>query len=182
MANPIIRRRFGPANPRNDLTADEAKSLFSYDPETGEFKWRGDTSLVAHNGIRPNKRGRLVVTLTVTYQVSRLIWLMMTGEWPERLVDHKNRKPADNRWSNLRKANGSQNAINRSYKRKSPYRGVRIVHWTKPNGTHGTYWRARISINPGKRIELGCFPSAEEAYEAYKRAALKYHGPFARLL
>lgn len=124
----------------------------------------------------------MVVTLTVTYQVPRLIWLMMTGEWPKRVVDHISTKPADNRWINLREANGSQNSINRSYPSKSPYRGVRAVNWNKPNGTHGTYWRARISISPYKRIELGCFKTAEEAHEAYKRAAIKYHGSFARLL
>ena len=179
MANPIIRRLFGIHNHRNDLSADEARALLAYDPETGELKWKSDTPWASQRSIatvpRRDKSPRVLVRFSVTYQAHRLIWLIMTGEWPEDEIDHVNGDGADNRWVNLRAATRSQNAVNRHFKNGTGYRGVRQL----PNGTY----RARIKIlETGKRIELGTFATAEEAYEAYKRAALEHHGPFARLI
>ena len=168
MANPIIRR---------DLSADEARACLDYDPDTGELKWKAETPWASHRVIatipRRGKSPRTLVRFSVTYQAHRLIWLMMTGEWPEHEVDHVNGDGADNRWLNLRAATRSQNSVNRRYRNNTGYRGVRRL----PNGNY----RARIKTS-NKRIELGTFATAEEAHEAYKRAAIKYHGPFARLL
>lgn len=176
MANPIIRRLLGRLNPRNDLSAEEARELLAYDPETGELKWNAKTPWATQRSIatvpRRDKSPRVLVRFSVTYQAHRLIWLIMTGEWPENEVDHINGDSTDNRWVNLRAATRSQNAINRHFSNSTGYRGVRQL----PNGMY----RARIKI-PSKRVELGTFATAEEAYEAYKRAALKHHGPFARL-
>ena len=46
------------------------------------------------------------------YKLHRLIWLWMTGEWPDN-IDHKDRRRDNNIWTNLRKSNPKLQAQNR---------------------------------------------------------------------
>ncbi len=89
-------------------------------------------------------------------------------------TDHINHDKLDNRHSNLRMANASQNAANTPglvNKRKSKYKGV----YRKRDG-----WAAYIRKN-GKSIHLGHFNIDEEelAARAYDSAALYLFGEFA---
>jgi hypothetical protein len=87
------------------------------------------------------------------------------------LVDHINGDRLDNRRRNLRICNPSQSAWNtRNFKGK--FKGV----WQVKSGV----WRSQISANR-RRIEVGTFPTEEEAARAYDAAALKHHGEFAKL-
>ena len=173
MANPIVRRHFGRENPRNDITAEEAREVFSYNPETGILDFRAPIPWASQQQIAPTfrrgKNHRVLVRLSVTYQAHRLIWLLMTGEWPANEVDHINGDPADNRWANLREATRSQNSVNRPYKNRTGYRGVAE--------RHGKFY-ARIMDGVGNRVTLGCFATAEDAHEAYRLAAEKMYGDF----
>lgn len=89
-------------------------------------------------------------------------------------VDHINRNPLDNRRSNLRLANKSQNMCNRGAQ-KNNTSGFKGVIWhsdcKKP-------WLAKICINR-KHHSLGMYATAEEAHEAYLSAAAMLHGEFA---
>jgi len=85
------------------------------------------------------------------------------------LIDHKNRNKLDNRKSNLRLCNKSQNAIN-SKIRVDNTSGVRGVYWNNQKNK----WQAQIGIN-GKVINLGRFKNKKDAAKARKNAETKYH-------
>ena len=90
-------------------------------------------------------------------------------------VDHINGDTLDNRKSNLRLCNQSQNQANRKMNKnnKSGYRGV---HWDE----QGRRWKAQIKVN-GKKIGLGLFYDKNEAALAYNIAAKESFGEFASL-
>lgn len=93
-----------------------------------------------------------------------------------QIIDHKNGDRLDNRRNNLRIVTISQNVTNCSGRGgSSGYKGVFLNKSSKTPS-----WRALIKA-AGKPIHLGCFKTKEEAAMAYNKAALKYHGEFARL-
>jgi hypothetical protein len=96
----------------------------------------------------------------------------MTGEWPENEIDHRNREKDDNRWSNLRPANRSQNCANEKMncRNLSGLKGVSVER--------GRY-RAKIVIN-GKIHRLGSHRTPEDAHAAYAVKAVELFGEFAR--
>lgn len=95
----------------------------------------------------------------------------------KRMIDHINGNRLDNRRENLRIATKSQNCHNQGIQRTSTsgYKGV-----TWHSGRRVNKWIAQISLN-GRRIYLGCFDDIHVAAHEYNKAAIKYHGEFARL-
>ena len=92
-------------------------------------------------------------------------------------VDHINGNGLDNRRSNLRIASQSENLRNRkmaSHNRS----GFKGVYFAKQAWAVSKPWRAQIKVN-GRKLSLGYFLTPEEAYEAYKEAAIQHHGQFA---
>lgn len=108
-----------------------------------------------------------------TLFMHRLILGLNFGD--SRCGDHiETKRTLDNRRSNLRVATNTQNMWN-SVKRKPGVSGFKGV------ALHGCgKWQAMIRIGNGKRVYLGLFPTVEEAREAYRQAALHYHGEFAK--
>jgi len=120
--------------------------------------------------------GRKYKKMTVnkkTIYVHHAIFLMHHGFLP-KYIDHKDGNPLNNKIENLRAATQSQNMGNSkmSNKNTSGYKGVT---WRKDTKK----WLAQIMIN-GKHISLGSYAKKEEAADAYKNAAEKYFGVFAR--
>lgn len=90
-------------------------------------------------------------------------------------VDHISGNVLDNRKSNLRACNASENMRNRPIFRNNKL-GLRGVYHDKKTGK----FHAQIQINK-KRILIGKYDDTITAARAYNEAAIKYHGEFARL-
>lgn len=144
-------------------------SLLAYNPDTGVFTLRTSGASVGYL----RKDGYCTIWLHGRHQrAHRLAWLLMTGEWPSREIDHINGIRNDNRWINLREASSSQNKANAalSAKNTSGLKGV---------GLHRGKWRAVIRVDK-RLILLGYFATPEEAHVAYCDAAKAHFGEFAR--
>jgi hypothetical protein len=107
------------------------------------------------------------------------VWLhrLVAGidSYDERVVDHIDRNPLNNRRSNLRAILKEKNQKNRGKCRRNTtgFKGVTLIKKT------GKYM-ARIASD-GKRITIGTFDNQLDAAVAYNEAAIKYHGEFAAL-
>lgn len=157
------------------LTQERLKAVLLYDQETGWLTWvscgKGNIKPGTRAGYVGSKGYRFITVFDEEYAEHRLAWFYMTGQWPKDQIDHKDNDKANNAWINLREANNSQNVMNKPRHRfvahtpKRPYRGVQL----HPCGRY----QAWLS---GKSI--GMFGTAEEARDAYWRAAEERYGDF----
>jgi hypothetical protein len=148
------------------------------------FDYREDGKLIRRVSTASNARkGEIAGTLSgvgywaiyvdgVRYWAHRLIFMLHHGRAPET-IDHINGDPLDNRIENLRECSTSQNLMNRKRwrKREGEFKGA---SYRKDTGK----WQAHIRID-GKKRNLGCFSTPEEASAAYLRAAKEHFGEFA---
>lgn len=119
--------------------------------------------------------GYLQVWIDGRLQSLHQIIVKRMGLDPSKQVDHIDGNPLNNHESNLREATVSQNAMNRK-KQSNNTSGYVGVSWHA--GTNK--WQTSIKVN-SKRIHLGLFDDKIEAAKTRDKAALKYHGEFARL-
>jgi hypothetical protein len=132
-----------------DLTADRLREVLSYDAYTGEFRW-----LVAFGRVRVGdvagsigKDGYRHIGIDGRcYLAHRLAYLYVYGTWPSRGLDHITNDcradKSDNRISNLRPANQSQNLVNRGLDSNNSS-GAKGVCWHKS----ASKWQAEIGHN-----------------------------------
>ncbi|MES1989258.1 MAG: HNH endonuclease signature motif containing protein [Pseudomonadota bacterium] len=155
------------------FTADEAKKVISYNPITGIF-----TRLVPccnHKTIMKklgaDNHGYLIILLLgKRVRAHRLAYLIMTGDWPDGILDHANGVCSDNRWENIRFATYSQNHMNKKSKRGlSGYRGVVKAR----NGN----WQAKLTVN--KIVHsLGVYECPKAASDVVEAFAKEKFGKF----
>lgn len=164
------------------------RELLSYDAETGVFTWRPRPREMF---TRPNQfhtwnlrfagqaagsdhRGYRVIGIAYTlYAAHRLAWLHFRGEPVPDLIDHADGDPSNNRIANLRAATRAQNFANAGLNKnnRSGAKGVR---------QRGARFLVQIAMD-GKLRHIGSFGTLEEASRAYRDAAVRLHGKFARL-
>lgn len=165
-----------PAAPKGEkITAEMARELFSYDPETGILRWK-----VSRPGRKAGAEagthtyGYIQVEVNYRfYRAHRIIWLMQTGEWPAHQIDHINGIRDDNRWSNLREATPMQNSRNRRPSKRNKS-GIVGVSWNRQRRG----WDACIG-HRNRTVNLGCFPEKKDAVAARCEAEKHYFGEFA---
>lgn len=166
------------------LTQAIVKELLDYDPLTGILTWKHRSKKwflsdqfwkswnVKHAG-KPalsygNKKGRQSGgVLGKQYYAYHIIWLWMTGSWPDPGIDHEDQNPGNNRWVNLKEKTQAENCKNQSM-RSHNTSGVTGVQLT-PNGTYV----AAITVNK-KVIRLGFYKTIEQAAEVRRVAERNY--------
>lgn len=101
---------------------------------------------------------------------------MLNGPVPDGMqVDHIDGNKWNNSPTNLRLATPSQNARNQKGKRSS-HSGIKGAFWCKTNRV----WMSYIQTDGG-RVYLGQFQTKGCAAVAYAKAAMRYHGAYARI-
>jgi hypothetical protein len=150
------------------ITQERLKSLLSYDPDTGEFRWLVNRTAGVKAG---DKAGSLDTERYLVMRVDgryyrghRLVWLYVYGKWPSRFLDHINGDPSDNRLANLREATPAQNNVNRRRDRRNKS-GKTGVTWCNKSKK----WRADIGQN-GAILRLGRFDTLDAAIAARVKA------------
>lgn len=145
---------------------------FTADPETGILMWKNGrrAGCVSHWGyVKIKLKGKELLA-------HRVMWEMVNGTIPDGMeIDHRNGVKTDNRISNLRLATPFQNRCNAG-KRAHNTTGLKGVFWDKSRAK----WVAYIGVN-GTQINLGRHITKGLAAVAYAKAALRFHGQFARL-
>lgn len=142
------------------------KDTFIYNPETGDIFWKSKNKRLKNEtgrlaGTLKNDGYRRVWVLKQFIFSHRIAWAIHFGEFPlEGMhIDHINGIKNDNRIQNLRVCTPSENRRNAK---------LQVNSTTKFLGVYRANSRYRTVVN-GKHI--GMFDSAEDAYEAYKKAA-----------
>jgi hypothetical protein len=154
------------------LTKGYVAIVDAVDADLLEFKWYASehgNHVYAIRGIQVN--GKATSTQMHREILSRKVGLKL---FSSQFCDHVNSNGLDNRRCNLRVATKMQNNQNmrKSSHNTSGYKGV---SYNKERNC----WEAYIHMNNKKRW-LGRFNTAEEAYEAYCKEAVKEYGEFAR--
>jgi hypothetical protein len=163
-------------NYRTNLTAERLREVLSYDPLTGEFRWKIKTGRVCIGQISGSVSNQGYKNIRIdgtAYRASRLAFLYMIGRFPDFEVDHADSDPSNDTWANVREATRSQNIAN-TKRRSDNTSGFKSVCWSRALRK----WYARIHVN-NKEIWLGAFVTPAEAHAAYLAAAIKHFGEFA---
>lgn len=150
---------------KTDLTQEQVRGLFSYDPDSGVLRWKkpryGPDRSVA--GVR-HSGGYLSVGINYQhYLVHRVIWLYVHGEHPPE-IDHLNGIRNDNRLVNLRACPRTQNQQNAKL-RKDNQAGIPGVNYN----ARVSRWQVRIQ-HDNVRYFIGLFERLEDAVAARKAA------------
>lgn len=158
--------------PKPIVTLARVTQLLEYNPDTGIFKWIATTSnriQVGDVAGSPHASGHISIGIDGRlYLAHRLAWLIMTGDWPSKKIDHKNVIPNDNRFDNLRDVTQAHNLQNQKKAHKDCESGLLGAYKA------GNSWKLEIYTN-GKKLYLGTFPTAELAHEAYVAAKRSLH-------
>lgn len=158
-----------------NLTQERLKEVYDYLPESGLFIRKVRTFRHKAGEVAGTLLGEGYIQIGIDgkqYRAHRLAFFYMTGHWPTLEVDHINGSRSDNRWGNLREATRIQNCQNRGISRANTT-GYKGVSWDSSSQR----FRSAIRLN-GKGKSLGSYKTAEEASQAYQKAAEELFGEY----
>jgi len=157
-------RRFRPLPPLELVQAQ-----FTYDPDEGILK----PLVPRKNWSDSPKSGYQTARLMGhRYNIARICWYLQTGQDPGELeVDHRDRDPFNNRFSNLRLSTRAQQLANR--RRTSHTDLPKGVSFIAARNSYSVAWGAS-----GTKRTVGGFDSVEEAHLFYLWNT-RHHGVFA---
>lgn len=155
-------------------SAQEVRELLEYDPHSGIFRrkvsagrWAAGTTVGSLD-----QQGYIEVSVKgYRTRAHRLAWLYVTGEWPCLEIDHINGHRSDNRFSNLREVSRAANMQNLQGPKSGNKSGLLGVWRDKRDGR----FYSQITVDGGRRVNVGVFDTAEEAYAAYIKAKRELH-------
>jgi hypothetical protein len=156
------------------LTQTLITKLIEYDPNTGVVTRigrivRGDR-IKKHHYIPTARSTHGYLQMTIcdkTYDIHRLIFLLIDGQFPTDDVDHIDGNRINNKWVNLRKVSRGVNLHNLGVKSNNTS-GVTGV------GLHKTTGKFRASIcSHGVQEHLGVFNTIEEATRVRHAAEIR---------
>lgn len=161
-----------------ELTVEYLRTRLSYDPETGELRWKQlrYSSLIGKSAGWLMASGYQRIDLkSRNFYVHRVAWALHYGVWPDGPIDHIDGNRSNNQIDNLRLVTPSQHSMNRSVQKNNKL-GAKGVCFHKPTKKY----TAQIHVNRTKK-HLGLFNTIEEAKAAYDAAAEKFFGEYRRI-
>jgi len=132
-----------------------------YNSLTGGMIWARNSPC----SVTPNSNGYL----PITWNQHRLAWYLVHGEFPDREIDHKDGRRANNKLSNLRLVDQSGQRKNSKLQNNNSS-GMQGISWSK----NANKWEVYIHNNC-KKIHLGLFNTFEDAVKVRKSAEIKYN-------
>ena len=142
--------------------------LLSYDPITGIITWKVNVNSRAKVGSEAGTKldtgYRQIRYQGKTWKSHVLGWYLHHRVWPSEL-DHINHVRDDNRLTNLREVNRSQNNHNCTKPNATGFKGVQRTKYGR--------FQAMIRIN-GEKVYLGTFNSPEQAHARYLQESERY--------
>lgn len=161
---------------KSDLSSQELKELYEYNPTTGEFlsrKFGRNQSATKPAGFMIAEGYRRIhVRRYGYYAAHRLAWLYCYGELPTLPIDHINGVKSDNRISNLRLVSTLLNNQHIWEARSTSVSGLLGV------SDKGNRFTAMIKARlAGRTVQLylGSYATAEEAHAVYMDAKRLLH-------
>lgn len=172
-------------SPLDHLDVKYLKECLHYNPDTGALTWKKRPRSHFKGGAgfenyhrqffgksagSVSRNGYLKVMLNgKQYPAHRICFAIMTGSYPDGMIDHVNGCRADNRFSNLRVTDRVQNMRNMVTYSSNTSGHVGVVQ-IKDTGK----FRAYINSHKNKRKFLGNFDTFEDAVQARKKAEIEY--------
>lgn len=152
------------------LTAERARALLNYDPNTGELQWKAGSWKGRKAGTLDGNGYVTVMIDGLPYKAHRVAWLIVHGRWPVEVIDHINRVASDNRLCNLRECTVAENAQNKPLRTNQQSGLPGVIN-------RAGRWVAQVWVGGWPRI-VGEFDDKHEAHRAYLAEKVRIHPLF----